>query len=158
VVADAPVLARPDLALGMSLVAGRDGLKATLGNETTYVTPDDLLSRQAYDHGLNIPALSLALGADVKAVATLLAKRVHTTIARIFERVSLRRVRFERHLPTDRARITGETLTKEHVRQAIVAGAQYLARGVSPDGHFRYAVNAPLDLDVPGYDWARHAG
>jgi hypothetical protein len=158
VVADGPVLARPDLALGMSLVAGKDGIKATLGGVTAYVTPDDLVSRQAYDHGLNIPALSLALGVDTKVLATLLADRLGTNTDRLFERATVRRIRVERHLPTDRPRITPETLTAENVRQAIVAGARYLARGVSPDGHFRYAVNAATDQDVPGYDWARHSG
>jgi hypothetical protein len=158
VVADGPVLAQPELVLGMSLVAGKDGLVAKLGNETAYVTPDDLLSRQVYDHGLNIPALSLALGADTKVLASLVAERLNTNTDRLFERASVRRIRVERHLPYDRPRVTADTLTKEHVREAIIAGAQYLARGVSPDGHFRYAVNAPSDQDVPGYDWARHAG
>jgi hypothetical protein len=158
IVADGPVLARPDLALGMSLVAGRDGIKATLGGVTAYVTPDDLLSRQAYDHGVNIPALSLALGADTKILASLVAERLNTNTDRIFERAKLRRIRVERRVNYQQPRFTAETLTHDQVKDAIVAGAQFLARGVSPDGHFRYTVNATTDQDVPGYDWARHAG
>jgi hypothetical protein len=158
IVADGPILAGNDLAVGMSFVAGKDGIKATLGNDTAYVTPDDLLVRQVYDHGLHIPALSLALGLDTKAVASLLAEKLKTNPDGILERASLRRIRVERKVASERPRITADTLTPANVKDAVVAGARYLARGVSPDGHFRYAVNAPTDRDSPGYDWARHSG
>src|SRR5262249_32871386 len=83
---------------------------------------------------------------------------LNTNTDRLFERVSVRRIRVERHANVERPRITAETLTRDQVRDAIVAGANYLARGVSTDGHFRYTVNAVTDQDVPGYDWARHSG
>jgi hypothetical protein len=158
VVADGPVLVEPEIAFAMSFVAGQDGLKATLGNDTVYVTPDDLLVRQIYDHGIHIPALSLALGIDTKGLSSLLAEKLKTNTDRLLERASLRRIRVERRIAAPRPRITADTLAPGEVRSAIVAGANYLARGVSADGHFRYAVNAPTDQDLPGYDWARHAG
>src|SRR6478672_1173615 len=64
VVADGPILQSPALALGVSLVAGHDGLRATLGDKTVYVTPDDILSRQLYDHGIKIDSISVSLGLD----------------------------------------------------------------------------------------------
>jgi hypothetical protein len=158
VVADGPVLVEPEIAFAMSFVAGQDGVKATLGNDTVYVTPDDLLVRQIYDHGIHIPALSLALGIDAKGLSSLLAEKLKTNTDRLLERASLRRIRVERRIAAPRPRITADTLTPGEVKSAIVAGANYLARGVSADGHFRYAVNAPTDQDLPGYDWARHAG
>jgi hypothetical protein len=158
IVAEGPILGASELTLGMSFVAGKDGVRATLGNDTVYVTPDDLLVRQLYDHGVHIPALSLALGLDTKALAALLAEKLNTNPDQLLERASLRRIRIERRVASDRPRITADTLTRAAVKDAVVAGAHYLARGVSPDGHFRYAVNAPADRDGPGYDWARHAG
>jgi len=158
IVSDSPILARPELALGMSLVAGRDGLKATLGNDTVYLTPDDLLVRQMYDNGIHIPALSLALGLDTSALSALLAEKLHTGPDRLLERVSLRRIRVQRRTAHERPRTTPATLTRDDVKDAVVAGAHYLARGVSPEGRFRYAVNAPTNQTVAGYDWARHAG
>jgi len=158
VVADAPILVKPEIAFAMSFVAGKDGLKATLGNDTVYVTPDDLLVRQVYDHGIHVPALSLALGIDTKVLVSLLAEKLGTNTDRLLERATLRRVRIERRIPAERPRITADTLSPAEVKSAVIAGANYLARGVSPDGHFRYAVNAPTDQDLPGYDWARHAG
>jgi hypothetical protein len=158
IVADSPILTWSALVFGMSLVAGKDGVKATLGNETAYVTPDDLLSRQAYDHGIQIPALSLALGVDTNVLLSLLAERLKTDPNNLLERATLRRIRVERRAGTPPPRITGETLTRDQVKEAVLAGAHYLARGTSPDGHFRYAVNATTDQDVPGYDWARHSG
>ena len=41
---------------------------------------------------------------------------------------------------------------------AVVAYAQYLGRGVSSEGRFRYTVNAPTNQSLPGYDWPRHSG
>jgi hypothetical protein len=158
IVSESPILARPELVLGMSLVAGKDGIKATLGNDIVYVTPDDLLVRQMYDHGIHIPALSLALGLDTGALVALLAERFHTDPRGLLDRVSLQRIRVERRTASERPRITPATLTRDDVKDAVVAGANYLARGISPDGRFRYTVNAPTNQTVPGYDWARHAG
>jgi len=158
VIADGPVLTTPELAFGLSFVPGKDGVKATLGDQTAYVTPDDLLVRQAYDHGLQIRALSLALGLDMNALVSMLAERLRTNPENLLRRASLRRIRVERRGGAERRPITAETLTASDVKQAVVLGAHYLARGVTSDGHFRYTVNAPTNQDVPGYDWARHAG
>jgi hypothetical protein len=158
IVGEAPVLVAPEIALAMSFVAGKDGVKATLGDVTAYVTPDDLLARQVYDHGVHIPALSLALGLDTKVLAALLAERLNTNTDRLFQRATLRRIRVARKSPHEPPHITPDQVTPELVKNSVVLGANYLARGVTPDGHFRYAVNAVTDEDVPGYDWARHAG
>src|SRR5205807_4539689 len=104
------------------------------------------------DHGSHIPALSLALGLDTKILSSLLAEKLKTNTDRIFERVNLRRIHVERHAASDRPRVTAANLTTNDVRIAVVSGGHYLADGVSPDGHFRYEVNAAADPDVPGYD------
>jgi hypothetical protein len=158
IVADGPILQSPPLALGVSLVAGHDGVRATLGDKTAYVTPDDLVSRQLYDHGLKIQSISISLGLDTDRLLDLVAERLGTNRANVEEHASLRRIRVERQRDDERPRIIPASLTAADVRSAVVAYAQYLARGVSSEGRFRYTVNAPTNQELPGYDWPRHSG
>jgi len=158
VVADGPILQSPPIVLGISLVAGHDGLRATLGDKSVYVTPDEMLSRQLYDHGLKIQALSISLGLDTDKLLALVAEKLQTNRQDVEDHASLRRIRVERHREGERPRITPATLTQGDVRETVVAYAQYLGRGVSSEGRFRYTVNAPTNQELPGYDWPRHAG
>jgi hypothetical protein len=158
IVGEAPILTWPDVALGISMVPGHDGLKATLGDRTVYVTPDDLLSRQLYDHGLRINSIGIALGVDTDALRAVLAEKLRTSAQTVIEEARLRRIRAVRKAASDRPRITAQNLRREDVREAIIAGAKYLARAVSPEGRFRYTVRAPTNEELPGYDWPRHAG
>ncbi|MDB4994660.1 MAG: hypothetical protein JWM74_2092, partial [Myxococcaceae bacterium] len=90
---EGPLLMRPELAFAFSFVSGRDGLKATLDGKTAYVTPDDLLARQAYDRGISIEGLSLAVGTDVPLVLALAAERLHTTARHVVDDAHVRRIR-----------------------------------------------------------------
>jgi hypothetical protein len=158
VVGEAPILAWPEIALGISFVPGRDGVKATLGQRTVYVTPDDLLSRQLYDHGVQIPSIGISLGLATGELATILADRLKTSAATVLEQASLRRIRVTRKTGSERPRITSKNLRREDAREAVIAGAKYLARNVSAEGRFRYTVRAPTNEELGGYDWPRHAG
>jgi hypothetical protein len=155
---ESPILAWPDVALGISFVPGRDGVKATLGERTVHVTPDELLSRQLYDHGIRIPSIGISLGLDTDALVTMLAEKLATSRDTVLEEASLRRIRVTRNTGSERPRITAQNLRREDVREAVIAGARYLARGVSPEGRYRYTVKAPTNEDLGGYDWPRHAG
>jgi hypothetical protein len=158
IVGEAPVLTWPDVALGLSLVPGKDGIKATLGDRTAYVTPDDLLARQAYDHGLAIPSIGIAVGTNTDILLKLLGDQLNASPRAVIESASLRRIRVDRRAGEERPRITAANLRREDAREAVVAGAKYLARAVSPEGRFRYTVSAPTNTELPGYDWPRHAG
>lgn len=158
VTGQAPILVWPEVALGISFVPGRDGVRATLGGRTVHVTPDELLSRQLYDHGLRIPSIGITIGLDTSALATLLAEKLAGSPGTVLEQASLRRIRVERKAGAPRPRITAKNLRREDVREAVIAGARYLARGVSPEGRYRYTVSAPSNQELPGYDWPRHAG
>src|SRR5450432_3804313 len=111
VVADGPILQSPPVVLGVSLVAGHDGVRATLGDKTVYVTPDDILSRQLYDHGLKIQAIAITLGLDTDGLMALVAEKLQTSRQDVEEHASLRRIRVERHRGDERAPITAATLT-----------------------------------------------
>jgi len=160
VVGEGPVITRPMVALSVSLVPGRDGLEVTLDGRTEYLTPDDLLARQAYDRGINIAALGLTAGLDADLALALLAERFQTSVSGLLERAELRRFRVARSLPLAPAArtITAETMTEDDVRSGAIAAGRFLARGVDGEGRFRYLVDAPTNRTLAGYDWPRHAG
>src|SRR5258706_172518 len=158
--------ARAPVSRGASGGAGGDGVKATLGGKTVYVTPDDLLARQAYDHGATLPSLTLSIGADVPMIEAILAEQFATTVPEVRARATIRRVQMERTMvtapPSASARtnavITPDAVTPAIVREASLDAARFLARGVTEDGHFRYIVDAPTNRTLGGYDWPRHSG
>jgi hypothetical protein len=159
VVAEGPVLAWPELAMALSFVPGRDGLVARLGERVAYVTPDDLLAMQAYDHGAALPSIQLTMGLDLPVVLARAAEELGVSVRDLVDRGTLRRVRVVRTLPAAPGHVvTPETLTDEDVRRGAVGMARYLARGVDDEGRFRYLVDAPTNKTLPGYDWPRHAG
>jgi hypothetical protein len=160
VVAEGPVFVRPEAALSLSLVPGRDGLSATWQGRTEAVTPDDLLSRQAYDHGVEVASLAVSVGVDVPLALALLSDRLGASVRDLLDGARFRRIRVVRSIPgraPPRAPAAA-SLTDDDVRAAAIAAARYLARGVDDTGHFRYLVDAPTNRTLPGYDWPRHAG
>ena len=157
VVQEGALLRVPELAFAMALVPARDGLRATLDGKTVYVTPDDLLSRHVYDHGFTIAFIRLSLGSDVAKIVTLLSERLAATSEDVMTRATLRRIRVER-TPDRHPRVTGETLSADHVRDGMLEAARYLARNITRDGYFRYRVDPVTDRSLPGYNWPRHAG
>ena len=161
VVGEAPILTTFEPLFAVSLVAGVDGVSATLNGKTVYLTPDELLARQAYDKGITIPSLSLSLGADIPLVEALLGERLGVSAPVLREKATLRRVRVERPASLaslGSAKTTPADVTPASLREAALAAASFLARGVGQDGRFRYMVDAPTDRTLPGYDWPRHAG
>ena len=160
IVAEAPVLRSPELALSLAVVSGHDGLRFRLDDKTVYFTPDDLVAMQAYDHGLNLESLSLGLGVDVPLVVARASSLLGVRPPEVLARAEVSRIRTERRVVGQALvrRIDAATLTDEDLRTGVREAAHYLARGVSSDGHFRYLVNAPTNESRPGYDWPRHAG
>jgi hypothetical protein len=160
VVADAPVWTEPDLLFAMSFVPGRDGAMATLDGKTAYVTPDDLLARRIYDHGVPLKGLDLAFGLDVEAMMWLLGQRLGVPSDDVWNRAAIRRVRFERRIDGAPSvpPVTAETLTRARADQAAIEAARYLARSVGEDGRFRFLVEATTNTVVPQFGWPRHAG
>ncbi len=153
-----PVLRWPLPALALSVVPGREGLAATVDGRTAYVTPDELLARQAYDKGIRFPAVELGIGVDAQLVLALLGDRLHVRVSDLRDRGELFRFRSERLQNATPTTPTADTMTDDDARDAMIAAADYLARGVDDRGRFRYMVDAPRNHDMPGYDWPRHAG
>ena len=160
VVGEAPVLVHPEEAFAMSFVPGHDGVAVTVGPRTEYLTPDDLLSRQTYDRGVEVPSLSFKAGIDVPLVLALLSDRLGMTVPDMLERGRFRRIRVVRSIPGEPPPrvVTPASMTEDDVRAGAVNAARFLARGVDEKGRFRYMVDAPSNKTLPGYDWPRHAG
>jgi hypothetical protein len=158
IVAVGPVVRWPLEALDLSVVPGHDGLAATIDGRTAYVTPDELLARQAYDKGIRFPQLELGLGVDAQLALALLGDRLHVRVSDLMARGGLFRFRAERVQNAPPTTPTPQTLADSDVRDGLVAAADYLARSVDDRGRFRYMVDAPSNRNMPGYDWPRHAG
>ncbi|HEY1691935.1 MAG TPA: hypothetical protein VGG39_07225 [Polyangiaceae bacterium] len=156
VVATGPVAPWPSVALSLSFVPGLDGLSVTYGGRTAYVTPDDLLAAQAYDHGVALSSMQLSFGLDLPVALAKASDALGVPVRDLVDHGTLRRFRVARARPP--AAITADTLTRDDALRGATAMARYLARGVDQDGRFRYLVNAPTDQTLPGYDWPRHAG
>jgi hypothetical protein len=161
IVGEGPVLVSPDALFALSFVPGRDGIVAAIDGRTAYLTPDELLARQTYDHGLELPGgLGVQTGLDTPVALALLAERLHTTARDLLDKGRIRRIRVARSIPgaaTART-ITSASLTDDDVRSGAIEAGRYLARGVDSDGRFRYLVDAATNRTLPGYDWPRHAG
>jgi hypothetical protein len=160
IVAEGPVVVWPEAARAMSFFPGRDGMSATVGARTAYVTPDELLSKQAYDKGINVQSVQLAIGLDTAQALAILAQKLGTTVRDVIDAGTLRRIRVARAVPgrPEARPIAPEALTRRDVREAALAAGRYLARGVDADGRLRYVVDAPTNRTLGGYDWPRHAG
>jgi hypothetical protein len=160
IVAEGPVLTAPETAFALSFVPGRDGLSATWHGRTEAVTPDDLVSRQAYDHGIDFPALAVSAGVDVPLALAILSDRLGATVRDLLDGARFRRIRVVRSIPgaAPARAVTADTMTDDDVRAATIAAAAYLARGVDDAGNFRYLVDAPTNRTLSGYDWPRHSG
>jgi hypothetical protein len=152
-IGEGPVPTFGDALLALSLAPGRDGIAATIDGRTEYVTPDDLLARQAYRHGVHVPLIDLRMGADVPLVLSMLAERLDVPVSVLRERATFRRARFERPMAWAPAEPTRETLM-----DTALAAARYLARGVDAQGRYRFLVDGATNQTLPGYDWPRHAG
>ncbi len=138
--------------LALSLAPRVDGLVATLGDRTEYLTPDDLLAHQAYRHGLRLPVADVVVGVDLPMAYALLASRLDVSVEELRRRATLQRARFERPVPRAGEASTAELLGAAH------AAATFLARGLDASGQFRFLVDGATNQTLPGYDWPRHAG
>jgi hypothetical protein len=156
VVGEGPVVRWPELALSLSFVPGLDGLSASCGGRTAYVTPDDLLAMQAYDHGTALPTMQLSFGLDLPLALARAADSLGVSVRDLVDHGTLRRFRVARERP--RRELTPDRFSPADALRAATDMARYLARGVDSDGRFRYLVQAPTDQTLPGYDWPRHAG
>ena len=76
VIGESWVPAFSESAMSLSLLPAHDGVRVELDGKQAYITPDDLIARQAYDHGVSLDGLGLTLGVDVPVIVALAAERL----------------------------------------------------------------------------------
>lgn len=163
VVAEGPLPMSPPLLLALSIVAGRDGIAASIDGRSAYLTPDDLLARQAEAEGVHIGKLELRSGLDdPEAVLDALAEQLHVTHAELAARGRLRRFVVRRQAPAPLWPQPSAAVTPSALTAAADAGMAYLVRNQRSDGSFMYLLSATTgeapDAAEPETNWPRHGG
>jgi len=165
-IADAPMSSLPGF-FELGVVPGRDGILTTVGDRTSIMTVDELMSARAYDHTQMFAEAGLGLGVDRAVVLATAAKELGMSARDVDARASWKRIRFERKPVTQQSaqpsappakRVTADNLTQEDVHNAVKEASRYLSRNLDARGKYRYLVEATTNREVPGYSWPRHAG
>jgi hypothetical protein len=156
VIDEGPVLSSSPFLFGMSFVPGRDAIEASVRGRTAYATPDDLLKLGAYELFVPFAEFKVKFGVDPDRAQGYLASELGVTVDELRAEARFRRLAIRRRIPGEPPTIWD--VTPENLRAAVIASGRYLARGVRPDGTFRYEVNAATGEDSPEYNLPRHAG
>lgn len=149
----------PGLSL-FSLVPLRDGIVARTGDSkaprTAYLTPDDLLEREAYDHAVSPPIPDLTFGTGLEPLFRELAEALELAPATLRTHAKLARVAMS---PIETAPDYAH-FTRQDLLDAARAHALFLLRHQDEEGRFTYVYDARHDRERPGsgYSLARHAG
>lgn len=128
--------------MSICVVPAREGMRVELDGKSAYVTPDDLLARQAYDHGISLDELfpkrePLTTGVDLPVVVAAAAEQLGRRPIDIKERATFRRIRTERIVPgvaNHRAMAIPSTITSPRgprCRQAVTSRAVCRVRAAS---------------------------
>ncbi|HEY1956077.1 MAG TPA: hypothetical protein VGH28_10695 [Polyangiaceae bacterium] len=147
-------------AASVAILTAREGVRVDLDGKTAYVTPDELLARQAYDKGVTIDSIGLTLGTDFPVVVAIAAEHLGKNPIDVQEHATMHRIRTERIVPgrLPERPLDAASFDDADAERFVLGAARYLARGVGDNGRFRYLVDAPTNRDLSGYDWPRHAG
>src|SRR5262249_45324665 len=136
IVADGPLPVFSRALFAMTIVAGRDGIAASLDGRTSYLTADDLLVRRASREGFRAGRFNPRLGLDdPDPILDELASSLGTDRAGLEQRGQLRRILTRREgggpeWPADRE------LDRASLRDGLLRATAYLVRHQFPDGRF----------------------
>jgi hypothetical protein len=161
VIDEGPLPSFSPLWFALSIVAGRDGIAASYAGRTFYLTPDDLLARQATRDGVHVGRLGLRIGLDApEALLDEIATALHTDRDQLRARGRLRRILVRRENAPVAAwpQSSGEPIDPAALSGALKAAADYLVRNQRADGSFYYELAALSASELPGYGWPRHGG
>ena len=163
IVDEGPLLRLPLLSIGVSIAAGREGIKAEYGERTSYLTPADLLRAQRSREGASWGKYKLRIGVDdADALLAELARGLGTdanglrTRGRLRRFITRREDDFKGRWP--RADVDQAHVSASELRRAVLAAAQYLVRNQNAEGRFVYELEATSGRELPGYSWPRHGG
>jgi hypothetical protein len=155
---DAPVPFGVPVIEDLALVPLTEGILAELGDRAALITPDELMTEAAYGEGYSPPSIpDFTIGVDMSAIVDRLARQLGVDAATLATDGRLRRVRVDTlaHDPYPRAVAVSEA----SLREAAVAGADFLLRHQSDNGRFTYVYDPVRNGEAASpYALARHAG
>ncbi|MGD8862578.1 MAG: hypothetical protein PVI30_21385 [Myxococcales bacterium] len=158
----APLLFHDPLLLSISVVAGRDGLAAHLGERSVYLTPTDLLAAGASTGVKRFGILRLRIGFDRGGrVLDLAARELGVSRKRLLQQGRLERFLVRREDPggvTWPRELGPRDVTPARLAESIGAAARQLAATVREDGRYVYQIDVRTGRPGNGYSWPRHAG
>jgi len=154
VVDEGPVLTTSPLLFGWAFAPGRDGVEVRYRGRVAVATPDDIVKLGAYDRWLPLGTTELRFAIAEEPVLRLLGRDVGATPDELRHEGEFRRLVIRKR----GAPLRPPEVTKERLRQAVIAAGQYLARAVGPDGRYRYEPDAASGSESPDYNWPRHSG
>lgn len=152
---EGPLLTRIPGLSQLSLVPMRDGLVARAGGKSAYLTPDDLVEREAYDTAVRPPIPDLTFGTDLEPLFDDLARALELEPAELRDRAEIARVVL--------APLSAATEPEHYSREAILDAARdharFILRHQQESGRFTYVYDARRDRPRgAGYSLARHGG
>jgi hypothetical protein len=178
VLARAPIATAPTALLALSVVPGMDGVGLAVDDREHLLLADDLLRDDLAAAYAPVRGMEFTLGLDGPAVLRRLVSDSGLDRA-AFRRASKRWFRFRADsfiepasppssqsvrattpaLPVVRGNTPGPSLSSEALKSAAIAGGDYLARHLRPDGQFDYEYwTARGQVAMAGYSIPRHAG
>jgi len=156
VLGEGPVLFTSPFLFGMSFVPGRDAIEVSFRDRVAHATPDDLLKLGAFELFLPFGEFKVKFGVDAARAQALLARELGVSVQELLAEGRFRRLAIHRRIPDAPPEIF--EVTPDTLRASVIAAGRYLARGVGPDGTYRYEVNGATGEDALDYNLPRHAG
>jgi len=154
VVDEGPVLTTASLFFGWAFAPARDGVEVRYRGRVAVATPDDILKLGAYDRWVPLGTTELRFAVAEEPVLWLLGRDVGATPEELRAEGEFRRLVIKKR----GAPLRPPPVTKEGLRDAVVAAGQYVARAVGPDGRYRYESDAVSGSESTDYNWPRHSG
>ena len=151
---DGPIWLGVPYVENLGVVPLHEGLQVSVGDETAYLTPQELLAGGFYDEGVPTPLPDLTFGVPVERLVDRLARELGAGMDDVD---SVRRFRAGSITPSEWPLQT--EVTAESLRAAAIDGARFLLRHQRPDGSYTYTYDGRTGRPKPaGYNMPRHAG
>jgi hypothetical protein len=153
----APLLLGVPFLSNLSVVPLVEGVSAELGGQHAYLTPEELLGDDLFDH-VRTPIPDLTIGIDIDRIVDMLGRELGVDGAHLARAGSLRR--FRAGIIAANAYPTSPEVDVPTLERAAREGAQFLLRHQGGDGRYTYVYDGRTGKPdaTQEYNLPRHAG
>jgi hypothetical protein len=154
---EGPILLGLPFLENLGVVPLHEGLVGRLSGRTSFITPEELRARGAYDGGVPLPIPDSSFGVDVRGLIGRLARDLGVEPSELLADGEVRR--FRATTLDDSVYPRPQPVTEDNLRRAAVEGAEFLLRHQHPDGRFTYIYEVHSGVRrLDGYNVPRHSG